>query len=229
MSRRAAADDEYNVEKILKKRYIGNPKRLQYLIKWEGYDKPEDNTWTDAQDCECPEKVEEFEKTLGPAGNVEKRLSLVRKIKNLPTSSSRPKRAASLPDSDSTPRKKLAASAEKTGSSSRSQKKDRFTISMVDSNLEDSFNSVVSPVHSYKRASSSSTPKKYRFENGSKVREVAEIRNTPSGLVAKVIYEGRRGDANNSELVSVERLRKDYGELLLDYFIKKLRQASQLR
>ena len=37
------AEDEYEVEKILKKRKIG--KRVEYQVKWKGWDREEDLTW----------------------------------------------------------------------------------------------------------------------------------------------------------------------------------------
>jgi len=35
---------------------------VEYLIKWKGYDKPEDNTWESKDDCHCPDLIKAFEK-----------------------------------------------------------------------------------------------------------------------------------------------------------------------
>lgn len=41
----------YVVEKILKKRTHYRTGAVQYLIKWKGYDREEDNTWEPAENC----------------------------------------------------------------------------------------------------------------------------------------------------------------------------------
>ena len=38
------ADKEYEVEAILDKRSLPG-EEVRYLIKWKGWDRPEDNTW----------------------------------------------------------------------------------------------------------------------------------------------------------------------------------------
>ncbi|VIO88847.1 Uncharacterized protein BM_BM4730 [Brugia malayi] len=49
---RDSEDDEYVVEKILDKRYNRRKKRIEYLIKWAGYDSESENTWESAENCE---------------------------------------------------------------------------------------------------------------------------------------------------------------------------------
>jgi hypothetical protein len=52
-------EEEYSVEKILDSRKFGRRRRLQYLVKWEGYP-DSDNMWVDKDDVFADDKVREF-------------------------------------------------------------------------------------------------------------------------------------------------------------------------
>lgn len=53
-------EEEFEVEKILEKRKIG--KKIEYLVKWKGYDNISDNTWESIQNLKnAMESVDEFE------------------------------------------------------------------------------------------------------------------------------------------------------------------------
>jgi hypothetical protein len=52
-------EEEYSVEKILDSRRFGRRRRLQYLVKWEGYPDA-DNMWVDKDDVFADDKVREF-------------------------------------------------------------------------------------------------------------------------------------------------------------------------
>jgi hypothetical protein len=52
-------EEEYSVEKILDSRHFGRRRRLQYLVKWEGYPDT-DNMWVDKDDVFADDKVREF-------------------------------------------------------------------------------------------------------------------------------------------------------------------------
>jgi hypothetical protein len=58
-------EEEYSVEKILDSQKFGRRRRLQYLIKWDGYP-DSDNMWVDKDDVFADDKVREFKK-LNPA------------------------------------------------------------------------------------------------------------------------------------------------------------------
>jgi hypothetical protein len=58
-------EEEYSVEKILDSRKFGRRRRLQYLVKWEGYT-DSDNMWVDKDDIFADDKVREF-KISNPA------------------------------------------------------------------------------------------------------------------------------------------------------------------
>jgi hypothetical protein len=52
-------EEEYSVEKILDSRRFGRRRRLQYLVKWEGY--PDlDDMWIDKDDIFAEDKIREF-------------------------------------------------------------------------------------------------------------------------------------------------------------------------
>jgi hypothetical protein len=57
-------EEEYTVEKILDSRQFGRRRRLQYLVKWEGY-LDSDNMWVDKDDMFADDKVQDF-KNLNP-------------------------------------------------------------------------------------------------------------------------------------------------------------------
>jgi hypothetical protein len=52
-------EEEYSMEKILDSRKFGRRRRLQYLVKWEGYP-DSDNMWVDKDDVFADDKVREF-------------------------------------------------------------------------------------------------------------------------------------------------------------------------
>jgi hypothetical protein len=52
-------EEEYSVEKILDSWHFGRRRRLQYLVKWEGYPDA-DNMWVDKDDVFADDKVWEF-------------------------------------------------------------------------------------------------------------------------------------------------------------------------
>lgn len=54
------SEEEFKVERIIDKRKTKRGK-MEYLIKWEGYP-DEDNTWEPEENCECKERIEEFDK-----------------------------------------------------------------------------------------------------------------------------------------------------------------------
>ncbi|KAI6178215.1 Chromobox protein-like protein 1 [Aphelenchoides besseyi] len=54
-------NDQYIVEAILDKRFKKNGK-VEYLIKWQGYNGLDDNTWEPKENCQCEELIETFEK-----------------------------------------------------------------------------------------------------------------------------------------------------------------------
>jgi hypothetical protein len=57
-------EEEYSIEKILDSWHFGRRRRLQYLVKWEGYPDTE-NMWVDKDDVFADDKVREF-KTSNP-------------------------------------------------------------------------------------------------------------------------------------------------------------------
>ena len=59
--------EEFEVESIIDKR-INTQGKMEYLVKWTGYD-PTGNTWEEATNLFCPEKVRDFEQKPDPRRN----------------------------------------------------------------------------------------------------------------------------------------------------------------
>jgi len=102
----SGAPQVFYVEKVLGKRVIKGG-HVEFLIKWKGYDKPEDNTWEPKENCQCPDLIREFEAnekkakeggaaTARKKGNIGRKKGTAKKTEaakkkgtaNLPTSSS---------------------------------------------------------------------------------------------------------------------------------------------
>jgi hypothetical protein len=77
-------EEEYSIEKILDSRRFSRRRRLQYLVKWEGYP-DSDNMWVDKDDVFAEDKVWEF-KASNPEAETHIRSSLVAKSPHPPTS-----------------------------------------------------------------------------------------------------------------------------------------------
>jgi hypothetical protein len=77
-------EEEYTVERILDSRHFGRRRRLQYLVKWEGYPDA-DNMWVDKDDVFADDKVREF-KASNPDSATHIRNTRVAKSPHPPTS-----------------------------------------------------------------------------------------------------------------------------------------------
>jgi hypothetical protein len=75
-------EEEYSVEKILDSRQFSRRRRLQYLVKWEGY-LDSDNMWVDKDDVFAEDKVREF-KASNPEAETHIRTSIVAKSPHPP-------------------------------------------------------------------------------------------------------------------------------------------------
>ena len=54
------SEEEYEVETILDKRMRKG--KVEYLVKWKGWDLPEHNTWQTVADLNCDEIMEDYER-----------------------------------------------------------------------------------------------------------------------------------------------------------------------
>jgi hypothetical protein len=70
-------EEEYSVEKILDSRHFGRRRRLQYLVKWEGYPDAE-NMWVDKDDVFADDKVREFKASNPDASTHIRKASLTK-------------------------------------------------------------------------------------------------------------------------------------------------------
>jgi len=64
---------EYFVESIQDKRVSFG--KIEYLLKWKGFN-DSDNTWEPVENLDCPELIEEFERTLSESNSPKRKLEL---------------------------------------------------------------------------------------------------------------------------------------------------------
>uniref|UniRef100_A0AC34F403 J domain-containing protein n=1 Tax=Panagrolaimus sp. ES5 TaxID=591445 RepID=A0AC34F403_9BILA len=77
----------FEVEKILDKK--GSGKKIEYLIKWRGFNDPKENTWVPVAKCNCPDLLAAFESYL------KKKMTSLKKA-GKPKPSSRSSRASTV-------------------------------------------------------------------------------------------------------------------------------------
>ncbi|XP_053201662.1 chromobox protein homolog 5-like [Panonychus citri] len=65
---RKAKEEEFTVESIVDRR-VNSEGVIEYLLKWVGFSH-DDNTWEPADNCACPELIEEFEKEANRRRNI---------------------------------------------------------------------------------------------------------------------------------------------------------------
>jgi hypothetical protein len=75
-------EDVFIVEKILEKRIVKKGK-VEYLIKWKNYDKPEDNTWEPVNNIDAYKTlIEAYENNFSDVLIQDKKLDERNKLKN---------------------------------------------------------------------------------------------------------------------------------------------------
>jgi hypothetical protein len=81
-------EEEYSVERILDSQRFGRRRRLQYLVKWEGY--PDlDNMWVDKDDVSADDKIQDF-KASNPESEIHLRQAHVVSVPYSPIPISHP-------------------------------------------------------------------------------------------------------------------------------------------
>ena len=65
-------EEEYEVERIISKR--ARKGKVEYLVKWKGWEDPDDNTWEPVANLDCKELIDEYE-SAHPDTDTEKKES----------------------------------------------------------------------------------------------------------------------------------------------------------
>ena len=66
-------EEEYEVERIISKR--ARKGKVEYLVKWKGWEDPDDNTWEPVANLDCKELIDEYESAHPDTDNEKKESS----------------------------------------------------------------------------------------------------------------------------------------------------------
>jgi len=175
-------EEVYVVESILDKRVRRG--EIEYLIKWKGYDNPEDNTWEPKGNCHCPDLIEDFEA----------KLKLKEKDRKEKTDSNKQKKRDELPSSsgketDRSRREKSASKEPK--SATRKKNTSRATVEKLSSEETDSESENELMTNVAGEFLAEPTPgKEYLVQKGQNVSAVLGVKKFErGGMVALVKYE----------------------------------------
>ncbi|XP_023348277.1 chromobox protein homolog 1 [Eurytemora carolleeae] len=61
------SEEEYEVEVIVDKRVRKG--KVEYLVKWKGWENPDDNTWEPVANLDCPELISAYESKNNDSGS----------------------------------------------------------------------------------------------------------------------------------------------------------------
>jgi len=209
-------EEVYQVEKILSKRLKSG--KLEYYIKWKGYDDPKDNTWEPEENCQCPDLIREFKqrcksKTIIPNDESRKRKSssisidskgeIKKKYDNIKTDGNINKEKVG--------NKKTAISKEMIMTSDSSSEDDE--------SKENKASSFFPPLLADPFLPEPSDDKQYDIQAGKKLSTVLGVKkNEKFGMVALVRYEDGKYELVPSSLL-VEHSPKD----IVSFYESRLR------
>jgi len=206
-------EEVYVVESILDKRVRRG--EIEYLIKWKGYDNPEDNTWEPKGNCHCPDLIEEFEAKL--------KIKERDRKEKASSDSSKQKKKDELPSSskkeaDRSRREKSASKEPK--SAIRKKNTSRATVEELSSEETDSGseNDLMNKVAGEFLAEP--TPgKEYLVQKGESVSAVLGVKKLErGGMVALVKYE-----SGAYELVPTVILSDNSPRQIVEFYESRLR------
>ncbi|WKY02235.1 hypothetical protein Q1695_015896 [Nippostrongylus brasiliensis] len=202
--------EEYVVEKILGKRTRKG--RVEYLIKWRGYDDPDDNTWEPAGQCDCAELIKEFEKQYRKGS----------KEKDVVENGKKRKRQAESLSPQRSPKSKVGregtsdSDASPKSQASRSESPIRKTSPRAQEIEEDIFDDGTS-------SEAPNPPKKTKKRKGKftgrKVCRILGLNTKADELRMLVVYSDREKiKKKDAELVPSRILRHYAPQLVIDYY-----------
>ncbi|WKY02236.1 hypothetical protein Q1695_015896 [Nippostrongylus brasiliensis] len=208
--------EEYVVEKILGKRTRKG--RVEYLIKWRGYDDPDDNTWEPAGQCDCAELIKEFEKQYRKGS----------KEKDVVENGKKRKRQAESLSPQRSPKSKVGregtsdSDASPKSQASRSESPIRKTSPRAQEIEEDIFDDGTSseaPNPPKKTKKRKADDDKYGVCSGRKVCRILGLNTKADELRMLVVYSDREKiKKKDAELVPSRILRHYAPQLVIDYY-----------
>uniref|UniRef100_A0A183BLI8 Chromo domain-containing protein n=1 Tax=Globodera pallida TaxID=36090 RepID=A0A183BLI8_GLOPA len=217
----AEGGDTYQVEKVLKKRVIKGGK-VEYYIKWKGYEGNNDNTWEPEENCDCPDLIRQYEEMAKQTEEKKKQRTSTAEAKKR-KAPAKSKSVEKERSKDRSVKRDSATPSNGAGSSKgkvQQSSKDFVISSSSDSEQEDEpadKKSCPPPDNHSSPLADPEEGKLYKLEEGNKVDTVLGVRRGQS-VVALVRYMD-----DQYELVPTPLLVKHDPAKLVDYYEKHLR------
>ncbi|KAH7707598.1 heterochromatin protein 1 [Aphelenchoides avenae] len=194
----AKMEGVYTVEKILDKRHVRG--KLEYQIKWLGWENPEDITWEPAANCDCPELKKEFEENW-------------KKDQKARRSSAASKRCSSVSSVGSGTKVAVKEKASADENNNKTVVGDKAKVSKPSSTPK-------APL----RLKSPVPGKVYRCQQDVKIKKVLGVRREKKtgSITALVAYEDGK-----PELVPTQVVAECDAEIIIKYYEGRLQKADE--